>query len=717
MIFKKVTGRLPGSSASLNTKLVAAFVAFGLIPMFALGVYATGHEAQKLKESAGERLSEAALADGEAIDRNLFERYGDVQAFAANPMARGEEGPRQQIVDFLTVNYAIYDLMLITDANGVVLTANGVDGAGQPVDTSMLVGRDVSGEDWFQTMITGDSPTGATYYTDGHQHPLVREVYGDDRVTLPFTAAIRNPAGEIVGVWHNEASFDRIVGDILHERQERFATKGVQGIETQLLRSDGIVLDDEHADEILVTNLVEELQLEGAARAVDGSGDWGYVMETPAPNEEHPDPASQVVGYASTDGALGFPGYGWGVLIRQDASIAAAAATDARNAMLTLGAVLAAVIGVLGFLLARGISGPLRRYADKLRQVAEGDLTVDFDASRRDEVGQMGEALNSALDSIGATLAEVEVSGRALAGSAGGLTQLSQEMSSAAVQNSSQATEVVAASEQISANTTAVAAAMEEMGASVREIASNTTEAARMTSQAVEVSGMTRSRMEKLDTSATDIGNVIGVITSIAEQTNLLALNATIEAARVGEAGKGFAVVANEVKALAQQTSTATEEIQAKIEAIQVDARGAVEAIAEISDLIDRVNEISTTIAGAVEEQSATTSEVTQSIAAVTMGTNSITSNIAAVAASANKTREGATNAEVAAAELNGLAERLRDLLAQFKIGAGLATAPTSAPASGALHPPAAPTAPAPIVTNTGAADDFDDVMVPAGWG
>jgi HAMP domain-containing protein len=420
-----VPRRKSGKASSLNTKLIAAFIVIGVIPAAIIGWYGVSSATTSLQELQGERLSEAAQADGESIDRNLFERYGDVQAFAANPRAMANPEARQAIVDLLTVNYAIYDLMLITDVNGVVLAANSVDGAGQPIDSSALVGADVSGEEWFRTMITGDSPTGATYYTDGHQHPLVQAVYGDDRVTLPFTAAIRDNTGAIVGVWHNEASFDRIVGQILDERVERLGLKGIEGVETQLLRSDGVALADEHPDEVLTTNIVTETGLAGASASIAGNGDWGYFIETPDPIEEHPNPHEQVVGYASMDGALGFPGYGWGVLIRQSSEIAAAPAIAARNAMLAIFGVVVLAIGAVGFWLARGISGPLKRNAAKLQKVAGGDLTVTFDVDRNDEVGQTAEALNTALQSIGATLAEVESSGAALAGSAGGLTALS----------------------------------------------------------------------------------------------------------------------------------------------------------------------------------------------------------------------------------------------------------------------------------------------------
>ncbi|MDP3892392.1 methyl-accepting chemotaxis protein, partial [Nocardioides sp.] len=165
-----------------------------------------------------------------------------------------------------------------------------------------------------------------------------------------------------------------------------------------------------------------------------------------------------------------------------------------------------------------------------------------------------------------------------------------------------------------------------------------------------------------------EIGQVIKVITSIAQQTNLLALNATIEAARAGDAGKGFAVVANEVKELAKETARATEDIGQKIEAIQSDTQGAVSAIAEISEVIGRINDIQTTIASAVEEQTATTNEIARSVTEAAAGANGIAEDVTRVASAADDTRQGAQNTLQSATDLTGMATELKQLVEQFRV-------------------------------------------------
>ncbi len=254
-----------------------------------------------------------------------------------------------------------------------------------------------------------------------------------------------------------------------------------------------------------------------------------------------------------------------------------------------------------------------------------------------------------------------------LASSAQELTSVSQQMASNSEETAAQANVVSAAAEQVSRNVETVASAAEEMGASIREIAKNTNDAARVATSAVKVAEKTNATVSKLGESSAEIGNVIKVITSIAQQTNLLALNATIEAARAGEAGKGFAVVANEVKELAKQTAKATEDIGRKIEAIQTDTKGAVDAIAQIGAIIGHINDIQSTIASAVEEQTATTAEIARNVGEAALGTREIAQNVSGVAQAARSTTEGAANTKASADELSRMAVELQRLVTKLQ--------------------------------------------------
>jgi len=250
-----------------------------------------------------------------------------------------------------------------------------------------------------------------------------------------------------------------------------------------------------------------------------------------------------------------------------------------------------------------------------------------------------------------------------VAGAADGLTAASQQMKESAEETSNQAHMVSTGADQVNRNLQTVVTGTEQMSGSIREIAKNAHESAKMATEAVKVAEDTNGIMGKLGESSGEIGQVTKVITSIAQQTNLLALNATIEAARAGEAGKGFAVVANEVKELAKQTAKATEDIARKIEAIQGNTKGALNAIGQITQVIRQVNDVSNTIAAAVEEQNATTNEMSRNVGEAARISGEITGSIARVAEAANRTTEGAGEALKAAEELSKMSAGLRALV------------------------------------------------------
>ncbi len=356
--------------------------------------------------------------------------------------------------------------------------------------------------------------------------------------------------------------------------------------------------------------------------------------------------------------------------------------------------IVALVIGIavcLGgaVMMIRGVSSPIGAMTEAMRRLAGGDKTTAIPfASRGDEIGAMATAVQVFKDGLieadrlaaeqaaeqAAKLRRTEAVERliasfedqvadALRNVAAAATELdttAQSMAATARQTNDQAANAAAAAEQTSANVQTVASAAEEMSSSIGEIGSQVTRSTGIAGQAVQEAGRTTDSVRGLADAAHRIGAVVQLITNIAGQTNLLALNATIEAARAGEAGKGFAVVASEVKQLANQTARATDEIAAQIQAIQEATAGSVGAIEGIGRTIAAINEISTSIAAAIEEQSAATNEISRNVQQAAIGTREVSSNIAQVTEAAGTTGAAAHQVLGAAGGLASQAENLR---------------------------------------------------------
>ena len=329
------------------------------------------------------------------------------------------------------------------------------------------------------------------------------------------------------------------------------------------------------------------------------------------------------------------------------------------------------IVGIVVVILcrsfSRGLTQPLRESVEVLETVAEGDLTQRLTTNAKNEIGRLSQALNKTLESVSQTICAIGVNADNLGNSSNTLNSLGEEMSANADQTSTQANKVSDASTEITSNVQSVATAIEELDASIREIAQNANKAAEVARTGVGVVEKADTIVTKLNQSSNEIGNIIKVITSIAEQTNLLALNATIEAARAGDAGKGFAVVANEVKELAKETGNATEDIGQKILTIQNDTAAASESISSIHTIIKEIDDFQTTIASAVEEQTATTNEISMNISGAAESSDGISRTISEVASAANNTTQCVNNTRSAAEDLSKMAEELQSLISMFK--------------------------------------------------
>jgi methyl-accepting chemotaxis protein len=773
---------------SFKAKLVAAFLFVALLPLCVVGYLSYLRCGNALDQAAGAKLEDTARSVIDKIDRNLFERYGDVQAIAFNPMAGNNPLDMTKAVNFYTTAYGCYDLMLIADTEGKIVAANTVTFDGKPLDTSKLIGRNVRGQAWFDDVVNGKVASGQSFAGDFGEDKLIADVYGNRGLTLAFSAPIRDDNNKIIGVCSTRASFERTAGTVLKSLRDDYKARGRE-VEVQVFARNGLLLEDADPDAVLHFNIVDK-GLQAAKLATEGKS--GSTAE-----EHLRRKVMQMNGYASSKGYLNYPGHGWGLLVREDLSQVRQAAVMLGRFIVVVGLVAGLLVAACAYWYGNGVNRKLGQVVSAMGTIAKGDFSARIPVASQDEFGTLANTVNQTAEQLGesnainldyaAKMAAIsksqaiieftmdgtivsandnllntlgytldEIKGRhhsmfvaenyrnsseyrefwsrlnrgenlpgeyqrigkggkevwiqasynpipdqngklvkvvkyatevtdavksrhemarilhlvnenagTLGSSAEELTAVSTQMAANAEETSAQANVVSAASEQVSKNVQTVTTGVEEMNSAIREIAKNATESARVAQQAVATAESANATISKLGESSIEIGNVIKVITSIAEQTNLLALNATIEAARAGEAGKGFAVVANEVKELAKETARATEDIGRKVEAIQNDTQGAVDSIQQIGQVIVQINDISNTIASAVEEQTATAAEMSRNVSEAAKGTAEIAQNITAVAQAAQNTTQGATNSQQAASELSRMASDLQ------KLGAG----------------------------------------------
>jgi methyl-accepting chemotaxis protein len=306
------------------------------------------------------------------------------------------------------------------------------------------------------------------------------------------------------------------------------------------------------------------------------------------------------------------------------------------------------------------------------QQIASGNLTEEVLDASSNSIQSPEDVLSISLNEMVANLrklfAEIAGNSNKLSGTASELNEVSGTMSQEAVVLKERAGTVAHASTEMSNNITAVSTSTEEMSASVSEIAQNLDMARNVTSDAVAMAKNTGNKISELDSSASEINAVIEMIEEIAEQTKLLALNATIEAARAGEAGKGFAVVAGEVKDLAQQTNSATEDIRTKISSIQSSTGSAVKEIEKISNTISEINELTTMIASALEEQSVTTRSIADNIFQTAELSKNVLGDIEGANQAASSVEQASSRAHQNAIDVSAMGKQLQSVVEQIKL-------------------------------------------------
>jgi methyl-accepting chemotaxis protein len=390
---------------------------------------------------------------------------------------------------------------------------------------------------------------------------------------------------------------------------------------------------------------------------------------------------------------------GWSICVTQDEAEFMAPVVEIRNIVLLAGGIflVLTLVGVLWFV--RGIMAQLGQDPSEIARIADsiarGDLTVEFNADGKKITGVYGN-MREMTQNLNTMFTDITGGVQTLTSSSTELSAISQQMASGSEQSSQKANNVATAAEEMATSMNSVAAATEqttaslqmivsaaeEMSATINEIAKNTAKGSQTTSEAVDKAGHISRKVDDLGKAASEISKVTETISDISEQTNLLALNATIEAARAGEAGKGFAVVAAEIKALAQQTAEATQEIGSRIGDVQASTQESVSAIGSIVDIINEIDMIVSSVATAIEEQSATTQEISSNVSQAAAGVQEVNENVNQTSAVAGEVTEdvhkvseaaeemnaGSLQVNTSAVELSKLAENLNEMVSRFKL-------------------------------------------------
>ncbi len=663
----------------LKPRLIAAFLAVGLIPLGVGGMISLTQSSTELENQAFAQLQSVRGIKKGQVERFFAERKGDMGVLGNTIRLLGlyekadVTGEMDAYLTDYLKKYGYYDLFLISPAGDVFYSvAKEAD-----LGTNMVEGK----------------------FASSNLGKLVRKVKQDKAFAMadfePYApsngdaaAFIAEPViehGEVKVIVALQLSVDAI-NAIMQQRDGMGQTGETYLVgPDKLMRSDSYLDPKFHSVKGSFANPAKgKVETEAAREAIAGKTGQGVITDYNG---------NPVLSAYTPVTVLG---HNWALLAEIDKGEAFAVVDKLRGLMVMLGLAVAGLTGVVGFVLARSLANPITSMTATMTRLADGDRSVTVPAQdRSDEIGDMAKAVqvfkDNAIEMERLTAEQEALKKRteeqrraqmlgladefdqSIKGIVGQVASAStemqgtaQSMASVSEQASRQATAVAAASEEASSNVQTVASAAEELSSSISEIARQVAEAATITGQAVEQAEHTDGIVKSLAESAHRIGEVVGLITDIASQTNLLALNATIEAARAGEAGKGFAVVAGEVKNLAAQTAKATDEIGTQISAVQGATEEAVEAIGGIVQIISRISEISSAIASAVEEQGAATQEIARNVEQASAGTRMVSDNIAGVEQAAGEAGNASSQVLSAARELSQQAEHLRTEVDRF---------------------------------------------------
>jgi methyl-accepting chemotaxis protein len=675
---------------------------------------------------AGNQMRELAFEAADKLDRNLFERYGDVQAYAKSAAAISME--RNQIERWMeTMLYTyrpIYRLMLVANKQGRVIASFGVNNDSMDsstvwgkIDTRDLRGLDVSQDAWFREAISQDLPDGTAIIGDAAKNSIMQRIYGNNNVVMTFSAPIRNPKGEVVGVWHNFFNW-QVAKNIIQEVQDRATRDGNTSTRFLIAAKNGDLLYTPTGKYTFERNIKQE---QFASYIAAQAQPEGFVPARDYSNPELSLTSRGLVGFYNSKGYSSYGGTGWLVLAsRSWQEVQSTGAVFVRIMLLLgIGSLLAVVL--ILFLAARYVSTRVSGLTQTASGLAEGNLNQVLGTTGEDEIGrltgsfsqmvqyqrQMAEVADaiavgdlsrtlepkSAQDQLGIAFARMTTNLRELLaavaqGSTAMATSSSQILSTSAKQASG-VHQQSAAVAQTSATIEQVKTSSDQAVELAMTVSEGSVNAAQVALAGVEAANEANAGMAEIRTRVRQIaenimalseqmqqiGDIISSVNDIADQSNLLAINAAIEASRAGEQGKGFGVVAQEIRMLSEQSKEATARVKSILGDIQYATNSAVmttEQGIQVADAgvenIARVLSVIEDLQSAVRYASQNAQLISASVRQHSAGMEQIKEAMKSIEATTQENLHIATDTRDSAQSLAELASHLRGIVEQYQV-------------------------------------------------
>jgi methyl-accepting chemotaxis protein len=389
----------------LGAKLTIAFLAVGLIP-FATAAYLALKETQMLQEQSTQSLETAAENVADKVERNLFERYGDVQAFGFNRVFRqkelwyqqGAEAPLKRVInEYMSTYTPVYERMLLVDVNGRPIAVNSKDYAGNTVDTTSFMNANYKSAEWFQDVMAGkflegDGISGTAVY-DFAFDDQIKQVFGGSGLVMTFAAPVKDSAGNIIGVWSNSVRAE-MLGTILEQEFPALERLGLKSAELSVMDSNGTIILEHHPEHLGADFAVQE----DVAMKENNAADVPYLQKVIAEGGKQTgfvqtaDEGAQGISYVKSPGAMGYSGVGWIIGVGASEAELQAAMIAVRNQLITVSIIVIALVVGAAWLLARVISKPISEVSRAMQTLSEGDINADIRHKGSDEIGQLADS-------------------------------------------------------------------------------------------------------------------------------------------------------------------------------------------------------------------------------------------------------------------------------------------------------------------------------------